>query len=336
MLPFHLNKRFILSILVPSLQSSVMASTNSEIPIFPSKRDRNERDRPSFSGPILNQGVFYSREYHPIQAGSIDGTDTVPHDRAVKRALVTYQAGLYNPNNDRKMVGDPNLTLFISRLSPSTTEEDLRAVLGKFGHIRNIRLVRDVVTGTSRRYAFVEYEKYRDMWRAFREANNIVIHDAAMLVEWNRQRLMPHWIPRRFGGGLGGTKTSGQLRFGGRARPFRAPLKEVPYEELRRLRIPVPENGDYTPHRAYPPLPPSMVRGIELEVREEEEKEMEREEEKRLERRRRKRESETSERSERRSRERDERPRRTEHASRKSRRQTEEKVERGSRGEKRR
>lgn len=34
------------------------------------------------------KGVFYARTYHPIQAGSIDGTDTVPHDNAVSRALV--------------------------------------------------------------------------------------------------------------------------------------------------------------------------------------------------------------------------------------------------------
>jgi len=32
------------------------------------------------------------------------------------------------------------------------------------------------------------------------------------------------WKPRRLGGGLGGKKESGQLRFGGRDRPFRVPL----------------------------------------------------------------------------------------------------------------
>ena len=26
--------------------------------------------------------------YHPLQAGSIDGTDTVPHDKAVMRAML--------------------------------------------------------------------------------------------------------------------------------------------------------------------------------------------------------------------------------------------------------
>jgi hypothetical protein len=38
--------------------------------------------------------VFYADKYHPIQAGSIDGTDVAPHDNAVLRALICSQAGL--------------------------------------------------------------------------------------------------------------------------------------------------------------------------------------------------------------------------------------------------
>lgn len=38
--------------------------------------------------------VFYADTYHPIQAGSIDGTDTLPHDNAVYRAVLCSAAGL--------------------------------------------------------------------------------------------------------------------------------------------------------------------------------------------------------------------------------------------------
>uniref|UniRef100_A0A453LAT9 Uncharacterized protein n=1 Tax=Aegilops tauschii subsp. strangulata TaxID=200361 RepID=A0A453LAT9_AEGTS len=38
--------------------------------------------------------VFYADKYHPIQAGSIDGTDVAPHDNAVLRALLCSTAGL--------------------------------------------------------------------------------------------------------------------------------------------------------------------------------------------------------------------------------------------------
>lgn len=39
-------------------------------------------------------GVFYATTYHPIQAGSIDGTDITAHDNGVYRALLASSAGL--------------------------------------------------------------------------------------------------------------------------------------------------------------------------------------------------------------------------------------------------
>ncbi len=59
--------------------------------------------------------------------------------------------------------------------------------------------------------------------RAFHGLHNAVIDGAAVLVDWERGRGMPGWVPRRLGGGLGGRKESGQLRFGGRDMPFRIP-----------------------------------------------------------------------------------------------------------------
>ena len=37
--------------------------------------------------PTYNEWSPMAKEYHPLQAGSIDGTDTVAHDRAVIRAI---------------------------------------------------------------------------------------------------------------------------------------------------------------------------------------------------------------------------------------------------------
>lgn len=51
----------------------------------------------------------------------------------------------------------------------------------------------------------------------------ISIDDRMICVDYERSRIMPGFIPRRLGGGLCGKKESGQLRFGGRDRPFNAP-----------------------------------------------------------------------------------------------------------------
>ncbi|KAB2627603.1 U11/U12 small nuclear ribonucleoprotein 35 kDa protein-like [Pyrus ussuriensis x Pyrus communis] len=169
-------------------------------------------------------------------AGSIGGTDTLPHDNADYRAFLCSSAGLYDPLGDPKLLGDPFCTLFVGHLSHLTTERALR----KHGRVKNLRLVRHIVhlcnligaifpvTGASRGYAFVEYETEREMQRA--EAHHSLIDDSKVTVDYNQQLMQGGWIPRRLGGGFCGKKESGQLRFGGREKPFRAPLYMSPYQ----------------------------------------------------------------------------------------------------------
>ncbi|EFJ32684.1 hypothetical protein SELMODRAFT_407718 [Selaginella moellendorffii] len=185
--------------------------------------------------------VFYATVYHPIQAGSIDGTDIVPHDNGIYRAMIARTTGLYDPTGDAKALGDPYRTLFVGRLSRDTTEETLREA--SLFYTLSICVSRNAVTGASRGYAFVEFENEKDFLHAYEAAHNITIDGNQIIVDYNRQQLMRGWIPRRLGGGLGGKKESGQLRFGGRDRPFRAPLREnIPREELKKLGIPEPSN----------------------------------------------------------------------------------------------
>lgn len=159
-----------------------------------------------------------AKVYEPLKAGSIDGTDVEPHDRAVWRAM----SAKYKPN--KGVVGDPLLTLFVSRLNPLTTEEKLHQVFSKYGDIQRLRLVRDIVTGLSKRYAFVEYKEERSVVRARRDANKLLVDQQEVFVDFEQERTLKGWVPRRLGGGQGGKKESGQLRFGGRDRPFRKPI----------------------------------------------------------------------------------------------------------------
>lgn len=81
------------------------------------------------------------------------------------------------PQDDPEAVGDPYKTLFISRLvspasgshqkgtdnqSKKTTELDLRREFEMYGAIERIRIVQDN-KGKSKSYAFIVYERERDM-----------------------------------------------------------------------------------------------------------------------------------------------------------------------------
>ncbi|XP_053135245.1 U11/U12 small nuclear ribonucleoprotein 35 kDa protein [Hemicordylus capensis] len=166
----------------------------------------------------MNEWAPIAKEYDPLKAGSIDGTDEEPHDRAVWRAMLAR----YVPNHG--VSGDPHNTLFVARLNLQTTEDKLKEAFSRYGDIRRIRLVRDLVTGFSKGYAFIEYKDERALLKAHRDANKLIIDQREIFVDFELERTLKGWIPRRLGGGFGGKKESGQLRFGGRDRPFRKPI----------------------------------------------------------------------------------------------------------------
>jgi U11/U12 small nuclear ribonucleoprotein SNRNP35 len=184
------------------------------------KRTRGNGHDYSNKNPLGNR-IWYAKEYDPIRIGSIDGTDSVPHDKALLRAMNAK----FDASKDPQIVGDPYKTLYVARLNYDTTEETIHQVFSQYGTIRHLRLVRDIVTQKSKGYAFIEYEYERDFVVAYERANKKVIDGHSVLVEFERGRVMKGWKPRRLGGGLGGKKESGQLRFGGRDRPFKRPFQ---------------------------------------------------------------------------------------------------------------
>ncbi|XP_056391881.1 U11/U12 small nuclear ribonucleoprotein 35 kDa protein isoform X2 [Hyla sarda] len=177
----------------------------------------------------MNEWTPLAKAYDPLKAGSIDGTDEEPHDRAVLRAILAR----YVPN--KGVVGDPQLTLFVARLSQQTTEEKLKEVFSRYGDIQRIRLVRDFITGFSKGYAFIEYKQESAIKKAYRDTYRLVIDQREVFVDYELERTLKGWIPRRLGGGFGGKKESGQLRFGGRDRPFRKPINLPKFPSNSRL-----------------------------------------------------------------------------------------------------
>eukprot|EP00048_Salpingoeca_helianthica_P001645 m.50562 g.50562 ORF g.50562 m.50562 type:complete len:160 (-) comp11597_c0_seq3:28-507(-) len=135
-------------------------------------------------------------------------------DAALRRAAQSTYAPPTLPT-------DPLLTLFVSGLSFATNEETLRRQAERHGRVKTVTIVRDAVTGCSKGYGFVEFCSTRDARAAYQKMHRTSIDDKQILVDLERGRTMKGWVPRREGGGLGGRKESGQLRFGGRTRPFR-------------------------------------------------------------------------------------------------------------------
>lgn len=170
-------------------------------------------------------------DYVPLRAGSIDGCDGTPHDSGIVRAANAE----YHAENDKKFCGEPLRTLFVGRLNLKTTEEVLLAVFERYGPVSSVRVVRDIVTGMSRGYAFVTMKDDTAFQRAWRDAHRMFVDGSQILVEYEKERVVRGFVPRRLGGGLGGNKVSGQLRFGGRERPFKQALSTPKFDRAQLL-----------------------------------------------------------------------------------------------------
>lgn len=86
------------------------------------------------------------------------------------------------------------------------------------------------MTGKSKQYAFVEYESSSSVERALRGMDKEFIDNAAVVVEREAERRLAGWKPRRLGGGFGGRKEAGQLRFGCADRPWKRPIVINPHK----------------------------------------------------------------------------------------------------------
>lgn len=108
----------------------------------------------------------------------------------------------------------------MARLSYDTDEERLKKEFDPFGAIKMIRVIRDKETNKSRGYAFIEFERERDFYAAYRQADGKVIDGKRIQVDAEMGRIKLKWRPMRLGGGRGDARRS--IRH-----PFRSPKKRA-------------------------------------------------------------------------------------------------------------
>jgi len=125
-------------------------------------------------------------------------------ERGMKKTEESLEA--WNPHEDAKAESDPFRTLFIARINFDTSQSKLKREFEEYGRIRTIRLVENTNTNKPRGYAFIEFEKERDMHSAYKYADGRKIDGKRVLVDVERGRTVKGWRPRRLGGGLGNSR----------------------------------------------------------------------------------------------------------------------------------
>ncbi|XP_018335363.1 U1 small nuclear ribonucleoprotein 70 kDa [Agrilus planipennis] len=119
------------------------------------------------------------------------------------------EIAVWDPNSQANITADPFKTLFVARINYDTSESKLRREFEVYGPIKKIVLIHNTINGKPRGYAFIEYEHERDMHSAYKHADGKKIDGRRVLVDVERARTVKGWLPRRLGGGLGGTRRGG-------------------------------------------------------------------------------------------------------------------------------
>lgn len=93
-----------------------------------------------------------------------------------------------------EMVGDipdvdgkpPENVLFVCKLNPVTTAEDLEIIFSRFGPIVSCEVIKDHKTEDSLQYAFIEFEREEDCISAYFKMDNVLIDDRRIHVDFSQ------------------------------------------------------------------------------------------------------------------------------------------------------
>eukprot|EP00731_Ephydatia_muelleri_P023898 Em0016g169a len=104
-----------------------------------------------------------------------------------------------------EMVGDipdadarpPENVLFVCKLNPATTDEDLEIIFSRFGPIVSCEVIRDQKTGDSLQYAFIEFENEEDCTKAYFKMDNVLIDDRRIHVDFSQSLAKVKGVNRR-------------------------------------------------------------------------------------------------------------------------------------------
>lgn len=89
------------------------------------------------------------------------------------------------------------MNIFVGNLSKEVTDRDLEQAFGEFGHVKSVKIIRDMFSGESKGFGFVEMSDTASAQKAMNELNTREIKGKKIAVNEAR----PKTDDRRGGGG---------------------------------------------------------------------------------------------------------------------------------------
>ncbi|KAG8195597.1 hypothetical protein JTE90_017895 [Oedothorax gibbosus] len=171
-----------------------------------------EKQTAGYSGISAFVHLFEDPAITPASVKYVSREERQEYKRKAKAEATAYKLeqdiALWSPSDNPLSTSDPYKTLFVARVNYNTSEAKLRREFEIYGQVKKVSIVHDK-SGKPRGYAFIEYDRERDMHTAYKHADGKKIDGRRVLVDVERGRTVKGWLPRRLGGGLGGTRRGG-------------------------------------------------------------------------------------------------------------------------------
>ena len=161
-----------------------------EIPPASPSREYPEEER-------VGKRVPFEESLETVQGERTEAEleQSIKRKEAHSRAIVLEMTGDI-PDAEVK---PPEEVLFVCKLNPVTTDDDLEILFSRFGKIRKCEIIRDTKTGDSLNYAFIEFETEDACIEAYEKMNNVLIDDRRIKVDfsqsvsklWNKYAMKP-------------------------------------------------------------------------------------------------------------------------------------------------
>eukprot|EP00200_Dunaliella_tertiolecta_P012481 CAMPEP_0202388244 /NCGR_PEP_ID=MMETSP1127-20130417/76404_1 /ASSEMBLY_ACC=CAM_ASM_000462 /TAXON_ID=3047 /ORGANISM="Dunaliella tertiolecta, Strain CCMP1320" /LENGTH=420 /DNA_ID=CAMNT_0048989573 /DNA_START=128 /DNA_END=1387 /DNA_ORIENTATION=+ len=155
---------------------------------------------PASPEPQFGEGDRLEEDWVPIE-------DTRPAEEIEEE---TRKADAHNRAVVLEMIGDlpeadakpPTSVLFVCKLNPVTSEEDLEIIFSRFGRVVDCAIIRDFKTGDSLCYAFIGFDNDKSCEEAYFKMNNVLIDDRRIKVDFS-QSVAHLWKQFKKGGRKG-------------------------------------------------------------------------------------------------------------------------------------
>jgi peptidyl-prolyl cis-trans isomerase-like 4 len=100
-----------------------------------------------------------------------------------------------------EMIGDlpdaeiapPENVLFVCKLNPVTSDDDLEIIFSRFGRVKSCEVIRDQKSKESLQYAFIEFEDRKACEDAYFKMDNVLIDDRRIHVDFSQSVAKYKW-----------------------------------------------------------------------------------------------------------------------------------------------